>query len=197
MNEPKVNAITGLPEKPSEKIVSLSDAVAFARAAQAAGRTVVFANGCFDILHAGHVSYLNDARAEGEVCEALAGHVGCDPEQVNVKATTTEELGFCVLGSASPPQILATSQTCRAAGRLRPPFPARSVSSRPSPRHLANTAGFLFEWGRTASLLWGGEPSPSGGAPSPRGWTGAQARRSRPSAIAEYLRNGSGASVRT
>lgn len=26
---------------------------------------VVFTNGCFDILHAGHVSYLNEAKAQG------------------------------------------------------------------------------------------------------------------------------------
>jgi len=52
--------------KPSEKVVSLEEAVRFARACQAAGRSVVFANGCFDLIHAGHVSYLNDARAEGD-----------------------------------------------------------------------------------------------------------------------------------
>lgn len=34
---------------------------------QAAGRRVVFTNGCFDILHAGHVRYLNAARAAGDV----------------------------------------------------------------------------------------------------------------------------------
>ncbi|MFP3982207.1 MAG: D-glycero-beta-D-manno-heptose 1-phosphate adenylyltransferase [Desulfurivibrionaceae bacterium] len=30
------------------------------------GSTVVFTNGCFDILHAGHVSYLEEARKEGD-----------------------------------------------------------------------------------------------------------------------------------
>ena len=30
-------------------------------------RRVVLANGCFDILHAGHVSYLEDARSRGEL----------------------------------------------------------------------------------------------------------------------------------
>jgi D-glycero-beta-D-manno-heptose 1-phosphate adenylyltransferase len=29
------------------------------------GQTVVFANGCFDVLHVGHVRYLEAARAEG------------------------------------------------------------------------------------------------------------------------------------
>lgn len=31
------------------------------------GERIVFANGCFDILHAGHVRYLAGARAEGDL----------------------------------------------------------------------------------------------------------------------------------
>ena len=31
------------------------------------GRRIVFTNGCFDILHRGHVSYLNRAKALGDV----------------------------------------------------------------------------------------------------------------------------------
>ena len=34
---------------------------------RAAGRKVVFTNGCFDVLHAGHVSYLRFARDKGDV----------------------------------------------------------------------------------------------------------------------------------
>jgi len=34
---------------------------------RARGRTVVLANGCFDLLHAGHVRYLRGARATGDV----------------------------------------------------------------------------------------------------------------------------------
>lgn len=33
---------------------------------RAAGRTIVFANGCFDVLHVGHVRYLQGAAAEGD-----------------------------------------------------------------------------------------------------------------------------------
>lgn len=36
-------------------------------AERAAGRTVVLANGCFDLLHVGHVRYLEGARREGDV----------------------------------------------------------------------------------------------------------------------------------
>jgi rfaE bifunctional protein nucleotidyltransferase chain/domain len=35
--------------------------------AKAAGKTVVFTNGCFDILHVGHVRYLQQARAMGDL----------------------------------------------------------------------------------------------------------------------------------
>src|SRR5207344_379087 len=31
-----------------------------------AGRTITFANGCFDVLHVGHVRYLEGARREGD-----------------------------------------------------------------------------------------------------------------------------------
>jgi D-glycero-beta-D-manno-heptose 1-phosphate adenylyltransferase len=41
----------------------LVDAVARDRAA---GRTLAFANGCFDLLHVGHVRYLQSAAAEGD-----------------------------------------------------------------------------------------------------------------------------------
>lgn len=41
----------------------LVDSVALARMA---GEKVVFTNGCFDILHAGHVAYLEEARALGD-----------------------------------------------------------------------------------------------------------------------------------
>jgi rfaE bifunctional protein nucleotidyltransferase chain/domain len=33
---------------------------------RANGRTIAFANGCFDLLHVGHVRYLLDAAAEGD-----------------------------------------------------------------------------------------------------------------------------------
>lgn len=34
--------------------------------ARASGKKIVFTNGCFDILHRGHVAYLNQARALGD-----------------------------------------------------------------------------------------------------------------------------------
>ena len=46
---------------PSDRLVSRIAAY------RAAGKRVVFTNGCFDILHRGHVTYLNRAKALGDV----------------------------------------------------------------------------------------------------------------------------------
>ncbi len=43
------------------------EAGALAARLRAAGRRVVLANGCFDLLHVGHVRYLTAARALGDV----------------------------------------------------------------------------------------------------------------------------------
>jgi rfaE bifunctional protein nucleotidyltransferase chain/domain len=42
-------------------------ALAVRERAGAAGRSVVFTNGCFDLLHAGHVRYLQWSRAQGDL----------------------------------------------------------------------------------------------------------------------------------
>jgi len=48
------------------QIVSEDQLDAFLAADRAAGRTIAFANGCFDLLHVGHVRYLAGAAAEAE-----------------------------------------------------------------------------------------------------------------------------------
>ena len=53
--------------RPAEtKIVSRADISGIANNLRKRGKRIVFANGCFDILHAGHVRYLEGARAEGD-----------------------------------------------------------------------------------------------------------------------------------
>ncbi len=49
-----------------DKIVSPETAKAMVERWQAAGEKVVFTNGCFDILHAGHADYLARARDLGD-----------------------------------------------------------------------------------------------------------------------------------
>jgi len=48
------------------KIISREEAARWVRTQQAQGRRVVFTNGCFDLLHRGHVEYLETARALGD-----------------------------------------------------------------------------------------------------------------------------------
>jgi len=50
-----------------EKLKSLDELAAIAAAARAKGQTVVFTNGCFDLLHCGHVHTLRQAKAAGDV----------------------------------------------------------------------------------------------------------------------------------
>lgn len=49
----------------SSKIVTLDKALAARRGAARSGKKIVFTNGCFDLLHAGHVSLLERARTLG------------------------------------------------------------------------------------------------------------------------------------
>ncbi len=42
-------------------------AAEFSRCARSAGKKVVFTNGCFDIIHSGHIKLLNEAKAMGNV----------------------------------------------------------------------------------------------------------------------------------
>ncbi len=49
-----------------EKFLPLDRLMKIAKARRDAGQRMVFTNGCFDILHAGHVSYLQEARRQGD-----------------------------------------------------------------------------------------------------------------------------------
>jgi D-beta-D-heptose 7-phosphate kinase/D-beta-D-heptose 1-phosphate adenosyltransferase len=50
----------------SGKIVSIDELREERKALRAAGKRLVFTNGCFDILHVGHVRYLQRARSLGD-----------------------------------------------------------------------------------------------------------------------------------
>jgi rfaE bifunctional protein nucleotidyltransferase chain/domain len=49
------------------EVVSIDRLETLVAHARAAGRRVAFANGCFDLLHVGHVRYLQAAAREGDV----------------------------------------------------------------------------------------------------------------------------------
>ncbi|MBI5780031.1 MAG: D-glycero-beta-D-manno-heptose 1-phosphate adenylyltransferase [Planctomycetes bacterium] len=50
----------------SHKVVSRGAAARWVKRLQAQGGKVVFTNGCFDLLHLGHVRYLEEARSLGD-----------------------------------------------------------------------------------------------------------------------------------
>ncbi len=47
-------------------VVSESELIEAVARERAAGRTIAFANGCFDLLHVGHIRYLQAAAAEAD-----------------------------------------------------------------------------------------------------------------------------------
>ncbi len=49
------------------KILKLSDLIQTLKGLRKSGKRIVFTNGCFDILHVGHVRYLAAARSKGDV----------------------------------------------------------------------------------------------------------------------------------
>jgi len=50
----------------AQKIKRLKEVIEMRARFRASGKKLVFTNGCFDILHVGHVRYLNEARALGD-----------------------------------------------------------------------------------------------------------------------------------
>jgi len=53
--------------KINDKILSSTALAPLIKKAQKKGQKVVFTNGCFDLLHKGHVSYLEKARQQGNL----------------------------------------------------------------------------------------------------------------------------------
>jgi D-beta-D-heptose 7-phosphate kinase/D-beta-D-heptose 1-phosphate adenosyltransferase len=58
---------TRLPQDPAKRIIPASRAAPLFSRLRRAGKRIVFTNGCFDILHAGHARYLRRAAALGDV----------------------------------------------------------------------------------------------------------------------------------
>ena len=50
-----------------DKIVALEDLVPRLDKVRESGQKIVFTNGCFDLLHVGHVRYLAEARSHGDL----------------------------------------------------------------------------------------------------------------------------------
>lgn len=68
-----------------QKVMSVAEAVAFVEQGRHPGKKIVFTNGVFDLLHPGHVRYLQDARREGD---ALIVGVNSDRSVRAIKGPT-------------------------------------------------------------------------------------------------------------
>jgi len=55
------------PMQISSKITTLNDFLKKLKIIRPEGKRIVFTNGCFDILHIGHVRYLQRAKSEGDI----------------------------------------------------------------------------------------------------------------------------------
>ena len=51
----------------NQKIVTLSELLPQVKQWKADGKKIVFTNGCFDLLHAGHIAYLTEAASLGDI----------------------------------------------------------------------------------------------------------------------------------
>jgi rfaE bifunctional protein nucleotidyltransferase chain/domain len=68
---------------PGTKIISFSSLKGIIRRLKQNGKRIVFTNGCFDILHYGHVKYLQDAKSKGDY---LVVAVNSDSSVKKIKA---------------------------------------------------------------------------------------------------------------
>jgi D-beta-D-heptose 7-phosphate kinase/D-beta-D-heptose 1-phosphate adenosyltransferase len=102
------------------KIVAPADIRSISASLRRAGRRIVFTNGCFDILHAGHVTYLNWCKAQGDVLvlglnsDASVRRLGKGPDRpVNsqddrsrVVAALADIDFVCVFGEDTPEKLI-------------------------------------------------------------------------------------------
>ncbi len=56
----------GKPSQSSDNIMDLPQVLAAVRRLRSEGKRIVFTNGCFDVLHRGHVQTLEEAAAHGD-----------------------------------------------------------------------------------------------------------------------------------
>ncbi len=104
-------------------ILTLDRAVRFVAEQRAQGKTIVFTNGVFDLLHPGHVRYLADARRQGDVLivgvnsdrsvHAIKGPdrpIFPENERAEVLAALACVDAVCVFDEADPHAIISALQ---------------------------------------------------------------------------------------
>ncbi len=85
------------------RILDDGDLVEAVRAERVSGHTIAFANGCFDVLHVGHVRYLADSKSQAE---RLVVAVNDDRSVSNLKGP-----GRPILNAADRAELLAALES--------------------------------------------------------------------------------------
>ena len=106
-----------------EKIIPWDKLPAWRAAMRASGRKLVVTNGCFDLLHVGHVTYLDTARGYGEALlvglnsddstRQLKGEgrpVNPEADRALVLAALESVSGVCIFAEKTATRFLAAAQ---------------------------------------------------------------------------------------
>ncbi len=107
----------------SDKIIAWDKLPAWRAAMGAAGKKLVVTNGCFDLLHLGHVSYLESARNLGDAllvgingddsARQLKGKgrpVNSEADRAAVLAALASVDGVCIFADASAKKFLSAAR---------------------------------------------------------------------------------------
>ena len=107
----------------NEKIIPWEKLAAWRASMRASGKRLVVTNGCFDLLHAGHVTYLETARDQGdalllglngdESVRQLKGPdrpVNEEADRAAVMAALESVNGVCVFAERSANRFLSVAQ---------------------------------------------------------------------------------------
>jgi rfaE bifunctional protein nucleotidyltransferase chain/domain len=103
-----------------DKIILFAGVAAWREQLRTAGKRLVVTNGCFDILHAGHVTYLAAARALGDALliglnsdasvrqlKGAGRPVNSEPDRATVLAALAAVDGVCVFEDVDALRFLA------------------------------------------------------------------------------------------
>jgi rfaE bifunctional protein nucleotidyltransferase chain/domain len=106
-----------------EKIIAWEQLPAWRVAMRASGKRLVVTNGCFDLLHLGHVTYLETARHQGDaLLVGLNGDASVrqlkgperpvtpEDDRAAVLAALESVNGVCIFGEPTATRFLAAAQ---------------------------------------------------------------------------------------
>ena len=106
-----------------DKIIAWDDLPAWRKAFRATGKKLVVTNGCFDLLHLGHVTYLENARNFGDALllgvngdagvRELKGPtrpVNCEADRAAVLAALASISACCIFPERTATNFLAATQ---------------------------------------------------------------------------------------